>query len=1300
MRRGARRLLLGAGAAVLALGVLAAAAGWFLLGTEAGTRFAFRRLGAFIPGSLDIEELHGPIRGPLSARGIVYENETLSIRVARAAFDWRLRELLRRRIDVLQLTAEGVEVRLKDTREKQQESTEFKLPDVKLGVNIALHDASVRDVRIYAAGASEPFVIDSAALESTAEGDVVHVQRLAVRGPRFALDASGEVRPQGAYPVDLQLRWSAEPESLPRLAGRATLGGTLEELRVEHATDAPFASRVAAVVRRPFGEASFAGRVEFDRLDLRDFGQDYPAATLSADARLAGTLAEFSGQGTLAAATELLGDVRAEGGFGRQAERWTFDELAVSFPGGPTRIVASGDVVLEQAGPRFDVAARWSNLAWPLRGEPLFVVAEGNGRARGTPGDYEFDAAGRLADQQLAGVRVPLGRVAARGRGDTAGVKLASFEGAVLAGSVAGAGSVAWSPEVRWNIRVEGRGIDPGQAWPGWSGRLDGRAASEGRLAPDGPRARVAPLDLEGTLRGQPLRAAGGLALAAGAYTLDGVALTWGGLSARADGTAGERWDLDWSLDAPNLAALLPDTAGAIAARGHLAGRGLATPRVQADLTARGLAAFGQEAGEVRARADLDLARGGRLDLDLAAKRLVLGPRGFDRLELQLAGTRERHRLTAALDGEALSLQAALAGGLDPAWSWSGALEQLALRTERAGTWRLARPAALSAGAERVELRDFCWVSGDSRLCAAGHWSAAAGSALEASIADLPLALAEPFFPAGLQVEGALDGSIEADVSPGGDLRADARLETSPGMISYLAREGERARVRFQPASATLRAGPPGVAARVAATLDIGTLEGELRLPDYNRVGLPPAAQRLEGRLVAHISDISLAQAFTTDLDETSGRIDADLAFSGSVERPAIRGSAELKDASANLPRFGLELRGVRARLTGDESGLFQVEARARSGDGEARVDGQAGLVPSQRQPVRLQVTGHRFLVANSPTLRIVASPDLQLTYDGRLFLARGEVRIPEADLVFAGLPEEAIQPSSDVVFVGPLRPQREQQAALAIDARVRVILGDDVELQAQGLKTELTGSLLLIESPGAAPTAVGELSLEKGTFKAYGQDLTIERGRLIFAGGPVANPGLDVRAYRKASDGVTAGIEARGTVEEPIVSLWSDPAMSETDQLSYLVLGRPLERAGPAEGSALTNAAKSLGLKGGNLVAKKIGAQLGLEEARIETKGSIEDASLVLGKYLSPRLYIAYGVGIFQPVNTFRVRFLLSDKWALQAETGVGTSADVTYTVERGGARTKLPPLTLEEATTPRSVPAGEAERTGGGTK
>jgi len=146
----------------------------------------------------------------------------------------------------------------------------------------------------------------------------------------------------------------------------------------------------------------------------------------------------------------------------------------------------------------------------------------------------------------------------------------------------------------------------------------------------------------------------------------------------------------------------------------------------------------------------------------------------------------------------------------------------------------------------------------------------------------------------------------------------------------------------------------------------------------------------------------------------------------------------------------------------------------------------------------------------------------------------------------------------------------------------------------------------------------------------------------------------------------VTAGIAVQGTLNKPVLTLFSMPSMNQEDILAYLLIGRPLSGATGSEGNFLYNAALKAGLKGGGFIASRIGARFGLDELTVETGAAAEESSLVLGKYLSPRLYVSYGIGLFQPTYVFRVLYELSNRWSLQSEHGPESGADLFYKIEK----------------------------------
>ncbi|MBA3563018.1 MAG: translocation/assembly module TamB domain-containing protein, partial [Gammaproteobacteria bacterium] len=160
----------------------------------------------------------------------------------------------------------------------------------------------------------------------------------------------------------------------------------------------------------------------------------------------------------------------------------------------------------------------------------------------------------------------------------------------------------------------------------------------------------------------------------------------------------------------------------------------------------------------------------------------------------------------------------------------------------------------------------------------------------------------------------------------------------------------------------------------------------------------------------------------------------------------------------------------------------------------------------------------------------------------------------------------------------------------------------------------------------------------------------------------------IDVRAVRRPAEDILVGVEARGSLRQPDFSVFSEPPMSESEQLAYLVLGRPLEGGPASENSALARAALALGIKGGNYLTEQFGGNFGVDQIGIETEPgqSSEQAALVVGKYLSPELYVSYGVGLLEPVSTLKLRYALSSNWRLVTESSsVQSGGDLLYSIE-----------------------------------
>ncbi len=221
------------------------------------------------------------------------------------------------------------------------------------------------------------------------------------------------------------------------------------------------------------------------------------------------------------------------------------------------------------------------------------------------------------------------------------------------------------------------------------------------------------------------------------------------------------------------------------------------------------------------------------------------------------------------------------------------------------------------------------------------------------------------------------------------------------------------------------------------------------------------------------------------------------------------------------------------------------------------------------------------------------------------------------------------------------------------------------VKWDAMGLKGRLAGQLHLLEQPQQATRASGELRIEEGHYAQWGQDLNLRNSRVIYTGQSITDPAVDARAERVIGD-VTAGLRVTGRLLEPVARLYSSPAMGDADVLSYLVAGQPLSKASSTDANALMGAAATLGLRGSSMLTDRIAHTFGLDEIKVGGNPYDKNLALTVGKYLSPRLYVGYGMGLVDDVNTFRLRYSLSKRWNVEAETGSRSSADLLYTIER----------------------------------
>src|SRR5690606_35655075 len=214
------------------------------------------------------------------------------------------------------------------------------------------------------------------------------------------------------------------------------------------------------------------------------------------------------------------------------------------------------------------------------------------------------------------------------------------------------------------------------------------------------------------------------------------------------------------------------------------------------------------------------------------------------------------------------------------------------------------------------------------------------------------------------------------------------------------------------------------------------------------------------------------------------------------------------------------------------------------------------------------------------------------------------------------------------------------------------------------GLDGSLDGRLRVRQRPGSEMIASGTL-LASGRYSAYGQRLQITRGRLSWSDDPVSDPVLDLRAERDLGN-LTAGVDVRGRARAPRATVWSNPATSQSEALAYLALGRPISMTSSGERNQL-NAASAALSAGGSLVASQLAASIGLDDAGVLQSRALGGSVFGIGKYLSPRLYVSYGVSLLGTGQVLTLKYLLERGFDIEVESStVENRATLNWRKER----------------------------------
>ncbi len=895
--------------------------------------------------------------------------------------------------------------------------------------------------------------------------------------------------------------------------------------------------------------------------------------------------------------------------------------------------------------------------------------------------DVEFS--GSAVDYALKGRthlkvdQITEGDLTVEGKGTEVAASITALTLATDRGTAVFSGDVDWRDAIRWQTDLKIDGLDTGTLiFPKAPIRLSGDMQTKGIVKGSEWAASLTGVDLQGTIQKAPLGLKGSFGMTSdGSFLSPGLDLQLGintvhlhGEVKVADGT--QRFNIESTINAPDFSRAIPGATGRAEGHFHLKGRPT-FPILDVDIRASNLSFADYALKSLRLKGGVAQGKEMMGDVTLTADHLTIPGVTLTEANARLRGKERKHDLTLSWAGTPVSGEMKLSGDfLRDAATWEGGVTSAAFQTP-AGDVKLAKRLALryQNASQSLRVGAHCWRHESAEVCLAKtadvDLSGKKAFPVRLALERFDLGYLRDKLPRRTLLEGVIKGTADLTVPAGfsGVPQGRVTLE-SVGLKGTIQMPEEDFVLGFD--AFTLA----GELREKRISLDwLLDIAGNGQLSGSATVTEPLGEKKLEGTLRMEDLSVAMVNPLLSAGEKAEGVIFGDLRFGGTLLAPTLTGETGIRDARVDSTKLPFEMLPsyVTLRFGGRDSVL---EGQLKTPKGEVNIAGNASWETLEAWRAKVSVKSKTLRLTIPPMAELDLSTYVSFEALPEKYRLEGLVSVPWARITVQELPESAVAVSEDEVRLD--RPGSWRKAAdtnrksVPLESALFIVVGDDVRVDAMGLKARLTGKLNVAQTQNSLGLN-GQITVPFGQFRAYGQDLIVRKGEFLFSG-PISNPLLTIEAVRnpeRTADDVVAGVRVTGTVQRPKAVIFSEPALSEQEAFSYLIRGEGLDPSGDTDNSAITSALIGLGLSQGSGLLTEVGDAIGLTDFGIDTEGAGDSSQVVVSAYVLPGLKVKYGVGLFDSLATITLRYRLLPRLYFEAASGVDQALNVLYQFE-----------------------------------
>ncbi|WP_201571125.1 translocation/assembly module TamB domain-containing protein [Psychrobacter nivimaris] len=906
--------------------------------------------------------------------------------------------------------------------------------------------------------------------------------------------------------------------------------------------------------------------------------------------------------------------------------------------------------------------------------------------------------------------QLPAGKLNIEASGDSQLIRINRFRHVGAAGSIDASGTVDVRQGVAWDINAVMDRFNIGYFLKDTPSLITGTIDTDGRWSDTQQIINIKQVNLNGMLKGQQLSAKGSLSAkmrlpkdlasyfkqlqtqdAQAQYkqvnalidslNANNLVLRWGDNYVTANGNAKQ---LQTKINITSLDQLSSQLAGKVTGGATLSQpAGQALPTIYIDLVGERLALPGFILRQGRVRGKLVNLANSPSQLIVTAEGLDAAGQSFDSVKASFNGTEKSHVVDLNVANKQLDVGARLKGGFDrDRLSWSGVIGKGRIKSKYA-TLNQLQPAQLivnlpyNQGGEnrdlKVQLAAHCWQATDQtgKLCLREKLVASPDQGeVNVALQNLDTSLFSVFLPEDIDWNGKINGKAIVGWQRGRPPTINTTLYSDNGKIG-LVQDGESTSMTlpYKRVSLIALSVPEGIKLRT----DINTGRGAR---GYAEVIVDPYKdpKPISGALVLNELDLAIFKPFFPGMRVLRGNVTMAGGLGGTLTKPQFYGDVKLSDgriAMLDLP-VNLSKVNAAAKIRGTQA---TIDGTFNSGTGEGALTGTVNW--QQKLQAKLSIVGEGLVITQPPLLVAEIDPDIDIIVrpGDRYVDIKGAISVPSATIRPPEASEDIITQTEDAVvldrrLIGNIDEVLAISKPWSINADIGVDLGDDINFRGFGAVIPLAGAINITQNGTGIMRARGVVQVSRRTnINAFGQSLELNYGQVRF-NGDVMKPSLSIEAA-KTINGKTVGLRVKGTTESPNIVVFNNAGLTQQQAMNALVTGRIDNKSATQiseQGfkSQVTNnlaaAGLSFGLSGTRSLTNQIGQAFGLQSLTVDASGSSEDTNVNVTGYVTPDLYIRYGVGVFNAQNSLSVRYQLTRRIYVEASSAAENAVDVVY--------------------------------------